>query len=121
MLAERKKERLVQSSLQARAAASGAGATDPTVNLISGDIAEEGELRALTALYEGEEAARGLESGAAVRRYEGDLARITGRIKKRAAQTTAFGTLLEGFSGAGSLYKKYNDLDLEERRSTLYG
>ena len=106
MLDEKRKTALVQSRLTARAAASGAGAADPTVATLAQDIAGEGELRALTALYEGEERARSLESGAAVRRYEGEVAVRAGRARKRSGEFGAYGTLLAGF---GSLADKYGE------------
>lgn len=75
---ERRRARFAQSRLQALAAASGAGATDPTVIDLSGDIAAEGEYRALTALFGGEERARGLTMNAQARRYEGQQQRRAG-------------------------------------------
>lgn len=94
---ERRKQQLMQSTLVANAAASGGGASDPTVASLSGDIAQEGEYRALSALFEGEETARSLEMGAAAKRYEGKAARAAGF-------TRAAGSLL---SGGTSLYEKY--------------
>ena len=86
---------------------SGAGAADPTVLKLAGDIAGEGEVRALTALYEGEERARSVESGAAIRRYEGEAAVRAGRARKRSGEFGAYGTLLSGF---GSLADKYGEI-----------
>ena len=94
---ERRRERIVQSNLQARAAGSGASAFDPTIIDLSGDLAEEGLYRANTALYEGEERARSLESGAALRQFEGKQA-------KRAGYFAAAGTALKG---GNSLYDNY--------------
>lgn len=93
MLAEKKKEGLVQSALQARAAASGGG-SDPSVVDLAGDIAAEGQYRAMTALYEGDDLARSLENIALVRNYEGAEARRAGEIKKRSRRMEAFTTLL---------------------------
>lgn len=104
----RRKGRFIQSALQARAAASGAGATDPTVAKLAGDIAAEAELRSLTALFGGEEQARLLESGAAVRRFEGEQAVRAGKIARRAGFMKAGATLLGGF-GRGSLFEKFGE------------
>lgn len=78
---ERRKARLAESRALAVSAASGAGASDPTVLDIMGDLESEGEYRALTALYNGEERARGLESGAAAKRFEGATAKRAGYMK----------------------------------------
>lgn len=108
MIEQRRKERFAQSRLQAVAAASGAGATDPTVLDLSGDIAQEGEYRALTALFEGEERARGLQMGASAKRYEGAAAKQAGYI---GAATTMLGA-------GSSLYDKYgNDGPLPWQRA----
>lgn len=110
---ERRRERLVQSSLQARAAAGGGGASDPTVVSLAEDIAGEGEYRALTALYEGEEAARSLETTGALSRYTGEQARRAGDIRRGAFRTKALTSVVSGIgTAAGSeygqtLYEKY--------------
>src|SRR3990167_1354259 len=103
---ERKKEKYLQSKLIARAAASGAGASDPTVNKLARDIAEEGELRAMTALYEGEAKARGYQDMAALSRFKVEQAYKAGKVKKGAYRTSAVTSLL---SGAGSMFTKYGE------------
>lgn len=70
---QRRQARLVQSRQQAVAAASGAGATDPTVVDLMTDTNAEGEYRALSELYTGEQRARGLETDAANTRYAGKV------------------------------------------------
>ena len=77
---ERRKARLLQSRGQAVAAASGGGADDPTIVNLMADIAGEGEYRSLTALYEGNERAFGLEAEAKARRKEAKNAKIAGYI-----------------------------------------
>ena len=109
MVSTRKQERLIQSKIQAQAAASGAGTTDPSILRLTGDIAKEGEYRALTDLYIGEERARGLEAGAAVRTFEGEQAYRAGKTRQRAGFMRATGTLLSGGTQAASLYSKYNE------------
>lgn len=74
---ERRKARLVQS--RAQAAARG-GAGDVGVVNIMGDIAAEGEYRALSSLYEGEERARGYQDAAAARRYSGKQSLLAGLV-----------------------------------------
>jgi len=107
-LEQRRRGRLLQSSLQARAAASGAGATDPTVNKLATGIESEADYLARTALFEGEEAGRALESGAALRRFEGAEALRAGRARRKASQRSAVTTLLGQFEDL-SLFSKYGE------------
>lgn len=72
---ELRKSALMQSQALAIAGASGAGASDPDVNKIMGDIAAEGRLAADTHLYNGEEAAKSLKISAKMSRWQGDQAR----------------------------------------------
>lgn len=95
----RRESNLAASRAQAVGAAS--GSVDPR---IEADIAGQGEFNALSALYEGEEAARGQETDAVLRRFEGDAAMRAGSVKKKAYQTQAVTTLL---SGGGTLAQKY--------------
>lgn len=88
---ERRQGRLASSRALALAAASGAGADDPTVVNAIADIEGEGEYRALTALYEGNTAGDDLERQAAARRREA-------KTVKRASYFKAAGTIL----GAGA-------------------
>lgn len=112
---ERRAGRLLRSRSGAIAAASGAGALDPTVVNLLGDISAEEETQALTALYTGEERARGLEYGAKLTRaggqgyrYAAQRAQDVGGLEARAYRTRglygAGTTLLEG---ASSLFSKY--------------
>lgn len=94
---QRRSARYVQSRLQALAAASGAGATDPTIVKLSNDIDAAGEYAALTAMYEGESTARGEE-------FAAQVARRTGKAAATASYAKAGSTLL---SGASSWYDKY--------------
>lgn len=82
---ERRRAQLASSRALALSAASGAGASDPTVIDIMGDLAGEGEYRALSAMYEGEEKARGSQMGATAKRYEGASAVAESRAKARNA------------------------------------
>lgn len=93
---ERRRGEFVTSRAQALAAASGAGALDPTIVGILGDLETETEFRALTALYEGEQAARGLEFGAEGELFAGEVARRAGRAAQRRSFLKAGGQFLEG-------------------------
>jgi hypothetical protein len=104
---ERRRARLARSKALAIAGASGGG-TGGTVNDILSDLTAEGELNAQAALYEGEEAARGLEMQAAGTRAEGKYAnaasRYASRNIKNASYLSAAGTTMQG---AASFYSKY--------------
>jgi hypothetical protein len=76
-----RQSRLVASRGRAVAAASGAGATDPTVVKTLADVSAAGEYEALTKLYEGNDAAIGMEASAGARRREGSSARTSGYLK----------------------------------------
>ncbi len=95
---ERRKTDIALSRGQAVAAASGGGALDPTVLKLMGGVAQQGEYNALSALFESEEAARGLELGAAAKRMEGKQA-------KKAGMIGGISTIAGGI-GQG-LYQKY--------------
>jgi len=88
---ERRQTQLLQSRAQAVSAASGGGAVDPTVVDVIGDIEEDGEYRALNTLWEGEDRARGLLTGARERRRQGRFALTSGLMG-------AAGTIIDGSS-----------------------
>lgn len=88
---KRKKANLLLSRSQAVSAASGAGATDPTVLAVEGGIAKEGEYQADVENYLGESRARGLIHKAAMTQAEGADA-------KQASLFRAGGTILSGIS-----------------------
>jgi hypothetical protein len=91
---DRRQARLAQSRLQALAGGAG---NDPTVVKLSSDIVGEGELRALTSLYQGEERAKGREVSAQASRIQGDNARS-------AAYTSGIAQALQSGS---SMYQQY--------------
>jgi hypothetical protein len=68
---ERRRALLLQSRALAVAAASGGGAEDPTVSKILADIGAQGEVNALGALWEGNEASEGLKAEGRSRQREG--------------------------------------------------
>jgi hypothetical protein len=96
--------RLLNSKLQARAAASGGGASDPTILDLAGGIAGRSEYESLLEMYKGENRARGLEDSAVGSRMSGDAALAEGEAKKTASRFSAAGTLI---GSAGSAYKTY--------------
>lgn len=103
-LEQRRQTGLAQSALQARAAASGGGADDPTIQNLAGDIAARGEYQSLLEMYKGENRARGLEDEATGSRLSGDAALAEGKAKKKTSFLSAAGTLI---GAAGSAYKTY--------------
>lgn len=96
--------KLMQSRALALAAASGAGAADPTVVNLMGKIGAEGAYRAGIAMYQGEEQARQLRLKAAAARYEGEAGLIGGEARSDAYSTASTASLL---SGAGTIYARY--------------
>lgn len=95
---ERRQARLLSSSIQARA---GGGGLDPSVIDLMGDVWADGEYRALSALYEGNEGALGLESQA-------NAGLRSARARGRGMDYQTAGTIL---STAGGLYTKYKGAD----------
>lgn len=96
---KRRAGRYLASKGQARAAAGGAGAGDPTVVNIIGDIKGEAEYRALMDLFMGDEAANMLNYRAEIAEWEGDQA--------QSAATTAAGIgLASGLAKYGEQEKK---------------
>lgn len=95
---ERRRAKLLRSRALAVAGASGAGVQgDPTVDRILEGIDTEGEMRALSALYEGDATARALRSGAASKLRMSNAYSSVGNLR-------AAGQLAEG---AYSFYDKY--------------
>lgn len=112
---QRRQGRFAASRVQALSAASGAGALDPTIIGILGDVKNESDYRAMTALYEGESRARTLETQAAIDRMTGQITKNAGDMNAAATlaegdiqasklRNQAYGTILQGSS---SLYDQY--------------
>lgn len=97
---KRRQAGLIESKIQAGAAASGAGASDPGIVKLTSDVAGRGEYQALTDMYTGENRARGLSDVAMGDRMSGDAAKTGSEYKATA-------TLL---SGAGSFADRYNKI-----------
>lgn len=102
---KRREGTLLESTLQARAAASGGGADDPTVLNLGENIAQRSEYGALMEMYKGENRARGLEDQAIGDRYSAGAALEEDKGKQKAARMEAWGTLI---GGAGSAFRQYN-------------
>jgi len=105
---QRRTARRLASDALAAAAASGAGARDPSVVNIMAEIMGEGNYRAQVALYEGEKEARNRMLAAAAGRISGEsgaAARIgEGRAQARAGSLAATSTVLRG---VGSWAERY--------------
>ena len=102
--------RTVNSTALAKAAASGAGASDPTVMAVLSRTAGEGAYRSALAMYEGEAQARLDRMRAAALRYQGDVGEADAA---QAAQQSGIGvgsTLLSGGVKLISMYEKFNPM-----------
>ncbi len=95
MLERQRKTGLVESKLQANAAASGADPNSPSTLNLGGQIAGRGEYEALMDLSKGQAVAAGDQNLGAASKYEGDL-------KASMAPMSAIGTIA---GGAGGIFK----------------
>lgn len=104
---ERKQARLVQSRARAIGAAGGAIRGTDIEDILAG-LEGEGEYNAQSALYEGEEAARGMEMQAAGERYSAKtgktMAAYQAKAARRGSYMSAVGDVLKG---SASMYEKY--------------
>lgn len=96
-IVRRRQGNFAASRARAVAAASGAGVTDTTADILIGRIEKQTDLNVLNALYEGDTTARGLRGGARTAEREG-------RAAERAGLYRGAGAAL---SGATSFYDKY--------------
>lgn len=106
---EHRKADLVMSRALAVAAASGGGASDPTVTNIISRIAGEGTYRGMMALYAGEEEARDMRNRARATRYSGEVSRYEGEQMKRASKLSAIKTAITGAAGMYERFGKSSD------------
>jgi hypothetical protein len=95
---ERRRANIAGSNLQASAAASGGGAADPTVLNLAGGLAKQGQLNAMTALFEGEERATASE-------FQAQVTRADGKAAARAGRTGMISTIAGGVGS--TLMSKY--------------
>lgn len=109
---ETRRKDLVRSAAIAKSAAGGGDQLDVLPQLAG--IEDEGEFRKLTALYQGEDAARGLESGASGKVWEGDVAYKAAKDRAKSTRRSAYGKALMSVAGTvgGNVSKgfatKYN-------------
>ena len=101
------KARLVQSAALAKAAASGAGASDPTVISVLARTAGEGAYRQAVAMYEGEAQARMDLLKASATRIEGDMAESDAATAQKFDNMGALSTVLSGGARTLSMFDKY--------------
>lgn len=99
---------LINSQALARAAASGAGASDPSVISTIARTSGEGAYRQGVALYEGEAQARMDRIRAAAATLEGNLDVSAGEAANSMSKVGAVSTVLTGGSNTYSMYRKYN-------------
>lgn len=114
------KTEYMNSTALARAAASGAGSSDPTVMNVISRTAGEGAYRSALAMYEGESQARLDVQMAAAKRYEGSLSLRDWNADKVAGLNVA-NTLLTGGVKALSMYDKYFAGPVKDKTSDTSG
>jgi hypothetical protein len=116
----RRQKKLALSSLQARGAASGFDASDPSNLKIAEGIESYGSAQEGMALYGGSNRAQDLEASANARRYSGDTAYTSairsgetaayeGKARKQASYWSAAGSLLGGVSTMASRFNSINN------------
>jgi hypothetical protein len=101
---KRREAKFAQSTLLARAAASGASATDPTIIKLGSDIAGRAEYYALSQMASGESAAIARENQAQLDRYSASNQR---QQAKSAMMGGFLGAASGVLSGASSAFGKF--------------
>jgi hypothetical protein len=107
---------LALSTLQAKSAASGFSATDPTTLAMADEIAKYGTLQEQMSMYGGESRKEGLNSQA-------KATRITGDAALKGARSSALGTILGGVSGMATRFGSFASSltpPAEETKNTKY-
>lgn len=103
--------RLAQSRALALSAASGGGASAPTVTRLIGNLAKETSYNAARSLYAGEEKARLMNLQAIEKRKEGEFATTAADLSATASESRGKAAELASFSNilgsVGGLYGKY--------------
>lgn len=102
---ERREGRFALSTLQARAAASGGGAADPTVIALGESIAGRSEYGALMETYKGEDKARGWEDQAILHRMQAGAFNAQASGATAGSSLSAAGTIIGGLGSAFSKFK----------------
>lgn len=101
------KSQLVMSRTLAVAAASGGGASDPTVVNIIAKEAERGAYLRAVALYNGDERARSMLMEADSREYQGKVERLTSTIGAGTAIVKGATNILASQQRGASLYQRF--------------
>lgn len=98
---------LANSRALAVAAASGAGASDPTVVNIIARNAGEGAYRKAVALYQGDERARMMNLQATAKEYEGKNVASNSTLVAGAQALHGVTGLMQGYAKGASLYERF--------------
>lgn len=111
VIEQQRQGKFVTSRALAVAGASGAGALDPTIINILGDIEFESDFRAGVAGFEGEEAAAGLDFEAVLARARGEAGLAAGTAAAGATAAAGRRSLLRAgataFTGGSSLFDRF--------------
>lgn len=111
VIEQQRQGKFVTSRALAVAGASGAGALDPTIINILGDIEFESDFRAGVAGFEGEEAAAGLDFEAVLARARGEAGLAAGTASAQATAAASRRSLLKAgataFTGGSSLFDRF--------------
>lgn len=95
------------SKALAMAAASGGGASDPTVMNLMANNASEFAFRKMMALYSGEDQARTLNLQATAKEYEGEMANYNAKTAATGAMVQGISTILSGYSKGSSMFSAF--------------
>jgi hypothetical protein len=95
--AKSKETSLLLSRQQAVAAASGAGATDPTVLELAGDLAKEGNVQSRELMRQGLEKGQMLE-------YRGTVGRQMAKSQAKMTRLAGWGSMIGGFADAANTF-----------------
>lgn len=103
---DQRQARLAQSRALAIAAASGGGASDPTIINLMAKLAGEGSYRSMVDIYQGQEKARTMNDQARMDRYSGQVAMTDAETAAQAKRAEMIPTLL---SGAATMYSRFGE------------
>jgi hypothetical protein len=104
---EGEKTKLVMSEALARAAASGGGASDPTIVNIMAKIASEGAYHKAVALYSGEQQAQEMNQRADLEEYSGKSSKFNSVISAGAQLFGARASLMKDQANQDSMYRRF--------------
>jgi hypothetical protein len=103
-IGQRHEATLAGSRARALTAAGGGSMLDPSSVNIMGDIEGQGEYNALSALFNGEERARGQELQATSTLFSGKQAQMAGNISAGSEVLKGAGSLMSKYSPTGGAY-----------------